>query len=79
MVIMREYLLEDYHDIFHLESRMGNWHSNITQETAPGLIEFVFVNSRKVLELLQSPFLYERKIRFCIRESSMNIGRFSSI
>lgn len=71
-IILREYLKRNdhhegvslgrhYHDIFHLESRMGNWHSNITQETDPELIEFVFVNSRKVLELLQSPSLYERK------------------
>lgn len=50
-----------FFDIFHLESRMGNWHSNVTQETDPELIDFIFVNSRRIIDLLQSLSIQERK------------------
>lgn len=50
-----------FFEIFHLESRMGNWHSNVTQETDPELLEFIFVNTRKILDLLQSPSIQERR------------------
>src|SRR5699024_1899139 len=50
-----------YFEIFHLESRMGNWHSNVTQETDPELMDFIFVNTRRILDLIQSPSIQERK------------------
>lgn len=50
-----------FFEIFHLESRMGNWHSNVTQETDPELIDFVFVNTRRIIDLIQSPSIQERK------------------
>lgn len=50
-----------FFDIFHLESRMGNWHSNVTQETDPELLEFIFVNTRRIIDLLQSPSIQERR------------------
>lgn len=50
-----------FFEIFHLESRMGNWHSNVTQETDPELLEFIFVNARRILDLLQSPSIQERR------------------
>lgn len=50
-----------FFEIFHLESRMGNWHSNVTQETDPELLEFIFVNTRRILDLLQSPSIQERR------------------
>lgn len=50
-----------YFEIFHLESRMGNWHSNVTQETDPELLDFIFVNTRRIIDLIQSPSMQERK------------------
>lgn len=50
-----------YFDLFHLESRMGNWHSALTLETDPGTEEFIFTNSRKIIDLIQQPSLEERK------------------
>ena len=50
-----------YFEIFHLESRMGNWHSNVTQETDPELLDFIYVNTRRIIDLLQSPSIQERK------------------
>lgn len=50
-----------FFEIFHLESRMANWHSNVTQETDPELIDFVFVNTRRIIDLIQSPSIQERK------------------
>src|SRR5699024_7610788 len=50
-----------YFDLFHLESRMGNWHSALTLETDPETEEFIFTNSRKIIDLIQQPFLGERK------------------
>jgi len=50
-----------YFDLFHLESRMGNWHSALTLETDPETEEFIFTNSRKMIDLIQQPFLGERK------------------
>lgn len=50
-----------YFDLFHLESRMGNWHSALTLETDPETEEFIFTNSRKIIDLIQQPSLEERK------------------
>lgn len=63
----RNLIIEDvgkgrhFFEIFHLESRMGNWHSNVTQETDPELIDFIFVNTRRIIDLIQSPCIQERK------------------
>lgn len=53
-----------FFEIFHLESRMGNWHSNVTQETDPELLDFIFVNTRRIIDLVQSPSIQERKDKF---------------
>src|SRR5699024_8342370 len=50
-----------YFDLYHLESRMGNWHSNLTLETDPETEEFIFTNSRKIIDLIQLPTLAERR------------------
>lgn len=50
-----------YFDIFHLESRLANWHSNTTQEVDPYIIEFIYMNSRKLIDLIQSPNIQQRK------------------
>lgn len=50
-----------YFDLFHLESRMGNWHSSLTLETDPETEEFIFTNSRKIIDLIQLPTLAERR------------------
>ncbi|WP_020006172.1 hypothetical protein [Salinicoccus albus] len=50
-----------YFDLFHLESRMGNWHSALTLETDPETDEFIFTNSRKMLDLIQQPALQEKR------------------
>lgn len=50
-----------YFDLFHLESRMGNWHSALTLETDPETEEFIFTNSRKIIDLIQLPTLAERR------------------
>ncbi|TVT28871.1 hypothetical protein FO441_00910 [Salinicoccus cyprini] len=50
-----------YFDLFHLESRMGNWHSTLTLETDPEVDEFIFMNTRKMIDLMQQPGLRERR------------------
>src|SRR5699024_2487496 len=50
-----------YFDLYHLESRMGNWHSNLTLETDPETEEFIFTNSRKIIDLIQLPNIDERR------------------
>lgn len=50
-----------YFDLYHLESRMGNWHSNLTLETDPETEEFIFTNSRKIIDLIQLPTIDERR------------------
>lgn len=50
-----------YFDVYHLESRMGNWHSNLTLETDPETEEFIFTNSRKIIDLIQLPTIDERR------------------
>src|SRR5699024_2647189 len=50
-----------FFDLFHLESRMGNWHSTITLETDPEVDEFIFVNSRKLIDLIQKPRIEDRR------------------
>ncbi|QQD85664.1 hypothetical protein [Jeotgalicoccus sp. ATCC 8456] len=50
-----------FFEMFHLESRMGNWHSNVTQETDPALLDFIFVNTRRIIDLIQSPSIQERR------------------
>src|SRR5699024_5468882 len=44
-----------YFDLFHLESRMGNWHSMLTLETDPETEEFIFTNCRKMIDYIQTP------------------------
>src|SRR5699024_814987 len=34
---------------------------NVTQETDPELLEFIYVNSRRIIDLLQSPTIQERR------------------
>lgn len=50
-----------YFDLYHLESRMGNWHSALTLETDPETEEFIFTNSRKVIDLIQLPTISDRR------------------
>lgn len=50
-----------YFDLFHLESRMGNWHSMLTLETDPETEEFIFTNARKVIDLIQQPNIQDRR------------------
>lgn len=50
-----------YFDIFHLESRMGNWHSTLTLETDPQTDEFIFTNARKMIDLIQKPSVEDRR------------------
>ncbi|WP_342388733.1 hypothetical protein [Salinicoccus bachuensis] len=55
--------LHGYHalDIMFLESRLGNFQSNITQETDNTLDIFNHFNSRKMIEHLLSPSLEDRQ------------------
>lgn len=50
-----------FFDLFHLESRMGNWHSTLTLETDPQTDEFIFTNARKLIDLIQQPSIKERR------------------
>lgn len=50
-----------YFDLFHLESRMGNWHSMLTLETDPETDEFIFTNCRKIIDLIQQPDSEEKR------------------
>lgn len=50
-----------YFDLYHLESRMGNWHSTLTLETDPETEEFIFTNSRKIIDLIQLPTIAEKR------------------
>src|SRR5699024_9323348 len=53
----------DYHmlDIMFLEVRLGNFQSNITQESDKSLEVFNIINSRKMIETFLSPELAERQ------------------
>lgn len=50
-----------YFDLFHLESRMGNWHSMLTLETDPETEEFIFTNCRKIIDFIQAPSTEEKR------------------
>lgn len=50
-----------YYDLFYLESRMGNWHSNLTLETDPETDEFILINTRKFIDLIMSPSIDDRR------------------
>jgi hypothetical protein len=50
-----------FFDLYHLESRMGNWHSTLTLETDPETDEFIFTNARKILDLIQQPSVNDRR------------------
>lgn len=50
-----------YYDIFHLESRMGNWHSSLTLETDPETDELIIFNSRKLIDLIMQPSIENRR------------------
>lgn len=43
-----------YFELFHLESRLGNWHSTLTSETDPETEEFVFLNARRMIDMFTS-------------------------
>ena len=43
-----------YFELFHLESRLGNWHSVMTSETDPETEEFIFLNARKMIDIFTS-------------------------
>lgn len=47
--------------MFYWETRMGNWHSNITQETEEIIETFVFVNNRYILNQFMSMDINVRK------------------
>src|SRR5699024_6755656 len=53
----------DYHmlDIMFLEVRLGNFQSNITQESDKSMEVFNIINSRKMIEIFLSPELSERQ------------------
>src|SRR5699024_7286234 len=53
----------DYHmlDIMFLEVRLGNFKSNITQESDKSMEVFNIINSRKMIEVFLSPELEERQ------------------
>lgn len=53
----------DYHmlDIMFLEVRLGNFQSNITQESDKSMEVFNIINSRKMIEVFLSPELEERQ------------------
>lgn len=50
-----------FFDLFHLEARMGNWHSTLTLETDPETDEFIYMNTRKLIDLMQQPNIDERR------------------
>lgn len=50
-----------FYDLYHLESRMGNWHSSLTLETDPETDEFIFMNARKIIDYIQQPSIRERR------------------
>src|SRR5699024_858320 len=50
-----------YFDLFHLESRMGNWHSMLTLETDPETEELIFTNCRKIIDFIQAPPTEEKR------------------
>ena len=43
-----------YFEVYHLESRLGNWHSTLTSETDPETEEFIYLNTRKLIDLFTS-------------------------
>lgn len=60
-----------FYDLYHLDSRMGNWHSSLTLETDPETDEFIFMNSRKLIDLIQQPSIIERR-NFVLYKSIIN-------
>src|SRR5699024_4860668 len=50
-----------YFDLFHLESRMWNWHSTLTLETDQETDEFIYMNTRRLIDLMQQPEIDERR------------------
>ncbi len=50
-----------FYDLYHLDSRMGNWHSSLTLETDPETDEFIFMNARKLIDYIQQPSISERR------------------
>ncbi len=43
-----------FFEVYHLESRLGNWHSALTSETDPETEEFIYLNTRKLIDLFTS-------------------------
>lgn len=50
-----------FYDLYHLDSRMGNWHSSLTLETDPETDEFIFMNSRRLIDYIQQPSILEKR------------------
>lgn len=55
-------------DLFYQESRMGNWHSNITQETDNSVEVFVLLNTRELINLVTSLPLKDRENKMLHKE-----------
>ncbi|MFC3900408.1 hypothetical protein [Aliicoccus persicus] len=50
-----------FYDLFYLESRIGNWHSNLTLESDPETDEFILINARRIIDLIMSPSKEDRR------------------
>ncbi|ULG74938.1 hypothetical protein [Macrococcus brunensis] len=55
-------------DLYYQEQRLGNWHSNVTQETDNSVDVFIFLNTREMLKLVTSAPISDRKNRILHRE-----------
>ncbi|TDM03831.1 hypothetical protein [Macrococcus carouselicus] len=55
-------------DLYYQEQRMGNWHSNVTQETDNSVDIFILLNTREMLRLVTSAPVNVRKNRVLHRE-----------
>ncbi len=55
-------------DLYYVESRMGNWHSNLTQETDNSVEVFVLLNTRDLINAVISMPLEIREGKWIHRE-----------
>ncbi|WJP98476.1 hypothetical protein [Macrococcus bovicus] len=55
-------------DLYYQEQRMGNWHSNITQETDNSVEVFILLNTREMLRRVTSASLSDRRRKVLHRE-----------
>jgi len=54
--------------VIYWEYRMGNWHSNITQETDTVMETFIFINSRYMIDQLLTLKLQDKKEKYYLTE-----------